>query len=285
MRIIVTGSNGFLGARAAHYLSQRHEVLPLMGRKDVDFTNREEIGEVIKRWAPEAVLHCGAISNTALCEKMPEESFLVNVVGSENIAKACTKSGARLLFCSSDQVYTGGGIQEHEETEVLCPNNVYGRQKLEAEKRCMEICPQTVCLRLSWMYDKTAWSITEHATLLPRVLNAAQNGSKTYYSDTDRRCITWVWEVIRHLEKAIVFQPGVYNFGSPGMLTTYRAARLILRFSGLDEAFAEKEENTLQKDLTMNMQKTSAAGVKFISGEEGLRACLLEINQPEKGNL
>ena len=64
------------------------------------------------------------------------------------------KVGAKLLSCSSDQVYAGvtqrGALAE---TLPLSPSNVYGQHKLEAEARVLARCPDAVVLRLPWMYD------------------------------------------------------------------------------------------------------------------------------------
>lgn len=69
-------------------------------------------------------------------------------------------------MCSSDQVYfRKQGEQEsleaylepHREDCSETPEPLYGKQKLQGEEICLKYQPESVVLRLSWMYD----SLTE----------------------------------------------------------------------------------------------------------------------------
>ena len=86
---------------------------------------------------PDVIVHTAALSNTQYCQQEPEDSFRANVLLPEWVAKGAEEVGAKLLSCSSDQVYAGvllrGALAE---TLPLSPSNVYGQHKLEAEARC-----------------------------------------------------------------------------------------------------------------------------------------------------
>ena len=56
---------------------------------------------------PDVIVHTAALSNTQYCQQEPEDSFRANVLLPEWIAKGAEKVGAKLLSCSSDQVYAG----------------------------------------------------------------------------------------------------------------------------------------------------------------------------------
>ena len=80
---------------------------------------------------------------------------------------------ARMIFFSSDQVYFGNDVQEpHREDELLTPCRIYGKQKQEAEQRCLTAQPDTVALRMSWMFDNKKLSPREHDTLITSVRQA-----------------------------------------------------------------------------------------------------------------
>lgn len=91
---------------------------------------------------PDVIVHTAALSNTQYCQQEPEDSFRANVLLPEWIAKGAEEVGAKLLSCSSDQVYAGvtqrGALAE---TLPLSPSNVYGQHKLEAETRVLARCP------------------------------------------------------------------------------------------------------------------------------------------------
>lgn len=132
---------------------------------------------MLKRDCPDILIHTAAISDVGACEQNPEHSELVNVDGVRNLAVICQKIGSRFLFCSSDQVYTGNGVKEpHREEEALSPLNVYGRQKVRAEEEAIQVHPDTVALRLSWMFAADFREGKEHGNLIPAILHAVRSG-------------------------------------------------------------------------------------------------------------
>ena len=172
MKILITGSSGFLGRRAAAHLSALgyHVLTPL--HAELDITNQDNVNRWFQQHYPEAVIHCAAVSDTGLCQKQPEWSHEINVTGSVNLATACSRIGAKFFFCSSDQVYHASSLPgPHLETEVLTPETVYARQKLLAEQLCFSACSNTVSLRLSWMYSTESYP-GEHGHFLTTLKTA-----------------------------------------------------------------------------------------------------------------
>lgn len=106
MKIMITGAEGFAASRIMEAWKDRHELWGV-SRRQMDITDRDETRRVICEYSPEIVLHCGAISDLAVCDNEPERSGKINVDGAENVAAACRESGSRMVFFSSDQVYFG----------------------------------------------------------------------------------------------------------------------------------------------------------------------------------
>ena len=249
--ILITGAGGFLGSRlvrrfsagtsAAPHFPQTepdavspYHVYPLSGRAP-DIRYAAGLLALFRQVRPDYVIHCAAVSDTGRCEREPEFSYSVNVTGAENIAIACRASGAKLIFCSSDQVYfdnvrTASPVP-HRESEKLYPSGVYGRQKLEAEKRCAAACPDTVSLRLSWMYDTGKPGPEKHGNLVTTLRGLLDNpdpDARLAFPVYDRRSLTDVWDVAINMEAALDLTPGVYNFGSPNPLNAYETAAVFL---------------------------------------------------------
>lgn len=133
-KILITGASGFVGGRAAEALQKAYELLT-PSRSELDVTSEEEIERYIQGTQPDAILHLAAISNTGYCEEHPEESYLVNVVSVENLAKAAAKHDIKLVWFSSDQIYNGNtGLGPLTEDIAAAPENHYGRHKLLAER-------------------------------------------------------------------------------------------------------------------------------------------------------
>ncbi len=274
LKIGVTGADGFLGSRILRFYARKYEIKGYH-HTDMDFTDPEETETMLKRDCPDILIHTAAISDVGACEQNPEHSELVNVDGVRNLAVICQKIGARFLFCSSDQVYTGNGVKEpHREEEALSPLNVYGRQKVRAEEEAIQVHPDTVALRLSWMFAADFREGKEHGNLIPAILHAVRSGQRVKYPVWDYRSITDVWEVVANLEQMFDAPAGIYNFGSENDKSTYEVVSNFLESAGIPNSMLERNEEAFRecpRNLRMETEKAKHLGVHFLTTEEALR--------------
>lgn len=284
MKVMITGAGGFLGSRLLSFYRDKYEVWGV-GHRELDFTDVSETMKAVKRFCPDVLVHCGAVSDVGTCEKEPERSFLVNVTGSENLAKVCAETGTKMVLCSSDQVYFGENgaderdvaafLQPHGEEEILKPHPVYGRQKLLAEQICLAALPSCVCLRLTWMYDvltSEEWQ-KGRTNLASMFLDAMQNETMMSFSATDWRGVTDVNLSVANMEKAWELPGGVYNYGSSACGSMYeemrRAAKELEQRTGKRVRIEEAPKGNL-RNLTMDTGKSERFGIRFPETAEGL---------------
>ena len=278
-KILITGASGFVGSRTAATLQDRYELIT-PSHSELDITSAEAVESFISRTQPDAILHLAALSNTGYCEEHPQESYLVNVVSVENIAKAASLHGIKLVWFSSDQVYNGccesGPLSEDI---TLSPENHYGRHKLVAEQRALEICPESVALRATWMYDSEQPGMKTHKNFVLNFQEAKENGTPLRFATREFRGITWIEDVVRNIPHTFNLPGGVYNFGAENHLNSYETAVEYARIQGLDpdtiaipdtERFPEHIRN-----LSISMQKAyeaSGGKIRFMTTLEGLSA-------------
>ena len=262
-KILITGASDFVGGRAFLALKESFELVTPR-HAELDITSREEVERFIETEKPDAILHLAAISNTGYCEEHPDESYLVNVVSVENLAAASQKYGAKLVWFSSDQVYNGN-LESGLLTEDIpvTPENHYGRHKLLAEQRSLEICPNSVALRATWMYDDIKPGMKTHGNFVLNFKNAIKNGTPLRFATREFRGITWVEEVVKNLPYTFDLPGGVYNFGAENHLNTYETACKYAEILGVEsstfviadtERFAEHIRN-----ISISMQKAHEA--------------------------
>ena len=281
-KILITGSNGFLGSRLSRYLIKNNSVkAPL--HSEMNFTNLEDVMDVFSQDVPDLVIHCGAISDVRTCEANPKKSYDVNVLGTENIAKACQKYHSKMIFCSSDQIYFEKcGMKDHHENEKVSPINEYGKQKLKAEDICLSLCSDAVCLRLSWMYDFISYREGEHKDLFRNIIMAIEKGDEISYPVYDYRGITYVQNVLKNIEKAFLLPGGVYNFGSENDKNTYETIKALLSLLGKKDysvipntqAFADNPRN-----IKMNTDKIESFGIEFPNTVQEFKECVIQYNE------
>lgn len=278
-KILITGSSGFLGSRLAYYYKGKYDLL-LPTHSELNVSHEEAVKTYMEEQHPEVVIHCAALSNTWYCEQHPEESHRVNVQGTVRIAKACKHVGAKLIFMSSDQVYNGTPILGPlKEESVLQPVNFYGQHKLEAEQRALWNLPASVGLRLTWMYDKPDSRMKLNSNLLVNLQKAFKESATIHVATHEFRGVTYVWEVVRNIEKALSLPGGIYNFGSGNTLNSNALHLKAAQLMGLKEPsnwilpdmerFSEQTRN-----LTMDCSLIERYGIHFNDSVEGINEAI-----------
>ncbi len=273
MRVLITGATGFLGSRAAVSLRESHtlETLPsALLRGEMTAAHAQRIYTAIAAFSPQVLLHTAAISDIGYAQQHEDESYRANVLLPFTLARLSARAGCKLVFCSSDQVYNGCGENgPFTETEPLAPLNVYGRHKLEAEKRVLDAAADAVCLRLSWMYDLPAYGLPTHPNLLTNLLLAALRGEQLSVSQADRRGVTYARQVVENLPAAFAFPGGAYNFGSESMQALSDVALTWCGTLGLSPASVRPVAGT-PRCLSMDTGKARKLGVDFDDSAAGI---------------
>lgn len=191
MKVLVTGYNGQLGFDVIRELNSRSVECRGVDRDDFDITNRDETVGYICDYKPDTVVHCAAYTAVDRAEDDEENCRRVNVDGTKNIAIACEKIGAKMLYVSTDYVYGGAGDAPFEPSDMTDPKNVYGRTKLDGEKAVMKHLKKYFIVRTSWVFGingsnfvKTMLKLGDERDELNVVCD--QVGSPTYTPDLAR---------------------------------------------------------------------------------------------------
>jgi dTDP-4-dehydrorhamnose reductase len=143
-KLLAIGSRGFVGGHLRDAARAWFDVLPDDG---LDITRSAQIDQHIAAVRPDVVVLLAAISDIDRCEQQPELAWRVNTQGAINVARACERSGGRLIFASTGAVFDGLK-QGYREEDVPAPLSVYGDTKARAEAEVMRILPDAVIVRI-----------------------------------------------------------------------------------------------------------------------------------------
>lgn len=200
MKVLVTGSKGQLGYDVIKELcSRRHEAL-CFDLPELDITDEVAVRAVFDRTEPDAVIHCAAWTAVDAAEESGNiaKVFAVNEGGTRNLAAACKRTGAKLLYLSTDYVFDGQGSTPWRADETrFAPLNEYGRSKLAGENAVRELLQTYFIVRIAWVFGKngnnfvkTMLRLSEtHDTL--RVV-CDQVGTPTYTPDLARLLVDMI---------------------------------------------------------------------------------------------
>ena len=150
--ILVTGVNGQLGFDVVKELNKRNIECLGIDKAELDITDSNAVYEYISKLKPECVIHCAAYTAVDKAEDEEEICSKVNVYGTENIAKACKKVNAKMIYISTDYVFDGQGDAPFEIDGNIKPLSVYGKTKYEGELKVKEILDKYFIVRISWVF-------------------------------------------------------------------------------------------------------------------------------------
>lgn len=267
-RIMVAGAHGFVGCRAMEHFPSAIAVDSTLLRNP-----GRALQEFVRTHQPDVIVNAAAISDVGVCEKDPEGSYLANVVLPMTLAAAAEEIGAKLISFSSDQVYTGCvGNGPYSEDQILPePTNLYARHKLEAERRVLDIHPNAVLLRATWMYDLPMYGHANRGNFLVNTLRAVMQGKPVCVPGCQYRGITYVRQVVGLMDQVFDLPGGVYNYGSENALTMKETANALLKVFGLTGDFQDTVGT--RHNLWMDCTVIKEHGIFFDTTVEGFQRC------------
>ncbi len=239
MRVLVTGSAGFIGAHTVRELERHgHDVrgldLKAAAAKDrVDLSVGAAVSRAVQAFRPACVVHLGALASVPGCEDDPEACVRVNVLGTWNVAKAASREGARVVFASTAAVYGDGAPLPTPVSTPARPTNLYGISKLSGEKIVETYVRDSVALRLFNVYGPGC----DRSYVIPDLIRRLRKGPKEIVmqgTGRETRDFVYVGDVVDALTLSVT-RPihGAYNVGSGVRTRISEVARALVRTMGL----------------------------------------------------
>lgn len=227
MRLAITGAEGQLG-RSLRQVFANQEML-LLDLPQWDITTGETISFLIE-WTPDLVIHTAAMTDVDGCERDPDAAFLVNGQGTRKVALACQRSGATMVYISTDYVFAGTKDEPYLESDEPNPINVYGKSKLEGEKHVQELLEEYYIVRTAWLYGPGGRNFVE------KVLQLAEERPELHLVITEVGSPTYTRDLAEGISRLIRYpQYGIYHLTNEGSCSRYEFARKILDLGGREE--------------------------------------------------
>ena len=280
MRVLITGGQGQLG-RALQAALAGHE-LSAPGHAELDVTDSGQAQEALRTYRPEVVIHVAAWTDTAGCEADPARALQVNGEGTRIVAEACARSGAMMLYVSTNEVFDGEKTESYNEEDEPNPINAYGRSKLEGERYVQSLLERYYVVRTSWLYGPGRVSFPE------KIVQAAREKGRLRLVTDEVASPTWTTDLAGAIAR-LIQQPvwGVYHFTNHGYCSRLEWAAEILRLTGLEGVPVEP---TTLREFGAPYRKAAFSALANVHGTRlgiGLRSwqeALAEHLQPSRSD-
>jgi len=142
MKILVTGSAGFIGSRLCESLKEEGYFVRGFDRISVPekYVNENIVGDLLELElvdhavkGTDAVFHLAAVANVNYAREHSLETVKVNVMGTSNVCEACKKHNVPIYYASTCCVYGNTSVHPTHEEAPLKPTEIYGCTKLAGE--------------------------------------------------------------------------------------------------------------------------------------------------------
>ncbi len=117
------------------------------------------------------ILHAAAVSGHETCQNDPEQALAVNVGASGALAAAAAECGSRIIYISTDAVFSGQD-GDYRETDDPEPFSFYGETKLAGERAVLDSGARALVVRTNFF----GWSSSGSRSVLEFFVNALRAG-------------------------------------------------------------------------------------------------------------
>lgn len=263
MRILISGITGLLGSEIARLLEGKHEITGIAKANTLggfetltlDLGDYENVYRAVTRINPDLVIHTAAKSNVDECETDPEQACRVNAIGTRNLALACQRFDAALMYVSTDYVFPGKMHPENGYTEFdqTWPLGAYAKSKLYGEWYTRQLLNKFFIIRTAWLFG------SRHANFVSQMAASLKEGKEIRAVTDMVSSPTYVKDLAIALER-LIENPvyGTYHLTNSGFADRYSVAQAIARMTGMPPAGIRR---VTQKELKLKADRPVFSGL------------------------
>lgn len=230
MRVAVTGAGGLLGGAVKTHCAAQGDEVQAFDHRALDITDASAVNSRLSDLKPDVVFNCAAWTDVDGCESDADRAERANALGPQFLAATCREIGALLITISTDYVFDGARDGFYTQRDHPNPISVYGRFKLEGERRAQTAYARTIVVRSGYIFGAGG------TNFLSTVLDRARRGERLKAISDMTGTPTYAPDLAARLrELAELDLPGIYHVVNAGDGVSFETfSRTALKLGGID---------------------------------------------------
>jgi dTDP-4-dehydrorhamnose reductase len=238
-RVYIAGCGGMLGDAVYRRFSRIADVKatdidlnePWLEYADVrDFS---QISDSVRSFGPDVIINLAALTDLELCEKEPENAWLTNALGAENLGLIAEQLGIPCLYISTAGIF-GGEKEYYTDFDTPQPGSIYAKAKYYGEQYVLRNVRKHFVLRAGWMMGGGP---KKDKKFINKLYRQIKSGRDVLYvvedkSGTPTYTVDFAEGMVKVLESHLY---GLYNQVCGGSGTRRDVAEEFVRCLGLGE--------------------------------------------------
>jgi len=226
-KVLITGGSGLLAVNWTLSLLNKYSITLILHNRKISIlgvntetaplNSTKECLSILGKYRPDIVIHTVGLTDVEECEKKPDLATEVNAVLAGNIATACNELNIKLVYISTDHLFSGHDQKSTEEATVN-PINVYAETKYLGELKVQENCKDALIIRTNFF----GWGAKHHKSFGNFIINnLRQNNSVSLFDDVFFTPIL-INDLVKKVHKLIDLSAiGVFNVVGNERLSKY----------------------------------------------------------------
>jgi dTDP-4-dehydrorhamnose reductase len=225
-KVLVTGAQGMLGQDLCNILEKEGFLVIKTNRSNLDITDFKVVEKFLNEQKPDFVIHCAAYTNVDKAESDYDTAYMINVIGTENVAKVCSNLDVPVVYISTDYVFDATKASPYIPEDKTNPLNNYGLTKLQGEEVVKQYCKKYYIVRTSWLYGYYGNNFVD------TILSIVKKPEIKVVED-QIGCPTWTVDLAKGILDVFSKPCGVYHICGNGHASWYEFACEIFMQVGL----------------------------------------------------
>lgn len=242
MKILVTGSEGFIGKHLCNYLTDKgHQVVPVDKKNGIDLSNKDT---VLALPDVDIVFHAAAFNGTKHFYQTPYSVIRDNILPTQFLLDRYAGKCDNFIFTGTCESYAGAidtfdyTVPTNEEvplvvSDIYNPRWSYGGSKITGELMCVganvELNQGYTIIRYHNIYGPGQ---VDH--FIPEFANRTETGNTELYGHNNTRSFMYITDAIEITEK-LLYTPlnQAINVGSEDEVSIEQVAQMILDYKNI----------------------------------------------------